>query len=1132
MTVDDKNLEEELRLAQQIKDSCCDESGKETKPAKSAEIFHQIGRIYRKRSPDKISLIKSAGLFNAAIVRIPSNVDQVKSDLCELCQHILQQANAHKQNADLINQAEKVKISINKLRKDVHLFLKKSLPKIPIKHLGKEYQKLMNQKIFAIQQINKEIAADYKKIMAKISKFCENVMGKPPCKYAIAGMGSLARDEITPYSDFEHIILLHDNETCKSHLEYFRWLSVIFHVIVLNLQETIISSLNVCSLNNENEKLGNWFYDAITPRGVSFDGMMPHAAKYPLGRTQHTKNKQFTTELIKPVTEMLKYLSTEEDLKNGYHLADILINTCFVFGNENIFKQFVDGVKNFRNQKSQTDVINDVQQQVKDDLNSFSTRFRLSELKSQNTINIKQLVYRSSTIFIVALARLYNVTANSCFDIINEMEQKHKISQHTAHKLQCAIAIACEMRLKIYAEKESQCDNVINLEQGGIDRFLNVVGVVNTINYFQITYCLQCEIAKQLKFTKLHFYSDPKLFNITICLAFGANKLISTFKTTEKQSWSSSAFDFDKVIDQIENDIKLNQDILNSNAFHSIGHFDSSLKTIEVIAEHLYKAEIYDEAVEFLKFLLNSYRSGINDSTHDIDKLANANFQVGFCLDELDKPGDALTYYTKAFDLEMLKTLDAEKDNDIASTLNNIGNCHCRLYNYNDALTYLNRALQINENATLNAKKDNDIATTLNNIGLCQKKLYNYDDALTYLNRALQFKENATLNAENDKDIATTLNNIGICHLDLYNYDDALTYLNRALQIYQNATLNAENDKDIATTLNNIGNCHFHLYHYDDALTYLNRALQIKNIATLNAEKDKDIATTLNNIGLCQKNLYNYNDALTYLNRALQIKENATLNAEKDKDIATTLNNIGLCQKNLYNYDDALTYLNRALQIYQNATLNAENDKDIARTLNNIGICHLDLYNYDDALTYLNRALQIKENATLNAEKDEDIASTLDNIGLCQKNLNNYDDALTYLNRALQIYQNATLNAEKDKGVATTLNNIGNCRLDLYNYDDALTYLNRALQIKENATLNAEKDRSIASNLNDIGKCHLELHNYDNALKCLSRALQIYQNFAVFFEADRDLSITQCTIGSYFTELQIFDESGSFWRNH
>jgi len=103
------------------------------------------------------------------------------------------------------------------------------------------------------------------------------------------------------------------------------------------LQETIIPSLNIKSLNDEYSSLGNWYFDAHTPRGISFDGMMIHACKFPLGRTEITKAKNFTTELIKPINEMLNYLSSEEDLKNGYHLADILTRTCFVFGNKILF---------------------------------------------------------------------------------------------------------------------------------------------------------------------------------------------------------------------------------------------------------------------------------------------------------------------------------------------------------------------------------------------------------------------------------------------------------------------------------------------------------------------------------------------------------------------------------------------------------------------------------------------------------------------------------------------------------------------------------------------------------------------------------------------------------------------------
>ena len=89
---------EGIELARHMKQDQCDAIRKETDPAKSAEILHQIGLIYRNRSPDKSSLIKSAGILNAAIVRNSSNVSQIKCDLSELCCHILEKSNANNQN--------------------------------------------------------------------------------------------------------------------------------------------------------------------------------------------------------------------------------------------------------------------------------------------------------------------------------------------------------------------------------------------------------------------------------------------------------------------------------------------------------------------------------------------------------------------------------------------------------------------------------------------------------------------------------------------------------------------------------------------------------------------------------------------------------------------------------------------------------------------------------------------------------------------------------------------------------------------------------------------------------------------------------------------------------------------------
>ena len=1051
MAVTDQGFEEELRLAKRMKEFYCDVLGKETNPAKAAEIIHRIGSIYRKRSPDKISLIKSAGLLNAAIIRNPTNVDEVKSDLNELCQHVLQQADANKRNVDLIQKAEEVKTSINNLREDVSRFLEKFLPKIQTNDVTKSFQKLILKKILAIKKINKIIAANYKDIMAEISQFCEGVMGTPPCSYAIVGLGSLAREEITPYSDFEHIILLFDDENYESHLSYFRWFSVIFHIIVLNLQETIIPSLNVSSLNNENDKQGNWYYDAITPRGISFDGMMPHASKNPLGRTQPTKNKQFTIELIKPVSKMLEYLSSDADLKNGYHLADILTKTCFVFGNENIFKQFVDEARKYQNQKSQTDIINDVQQQVKDDLNSFSTRFRLSNLRSQNTINIKQLVYRSTTIFIAALARLHNISGNSCFDVIDQMKKNNKITKKAAHRLQRATAIACEIRLRVYMKKQQQFDNAIDLkEDNAIDKFLDIVGVECTINYFQIAYCLQYEVAKHINLAKIHFYSNPHLINITICLALGARNLISYLCKTNQHHWNpkKSNLEFDQIIDQVEEKIDLNSIVFNSITFKSPDHFDPN--KVKEIANYLRLAGIYNDAAEFYKKYLDLIQE-LKDSDHNYD-FASLNYNLGLCLINSDQPKEALTYLNQSLLVFSAKKFTPDKDGIIAKIHYFIGCSHIQLCNYNHALTHLNQALDINHSLTPNAEEDKDIAETLYKIGCCHLQLHNYEDALTFLNQELKIKQNLALDAEKNKDIATTLHVIGHCYIHLHNYNDALTLLNKALKIKLNSNFYAKQDMDVSVTLHEIGHCHIGLHNYDEALENLYHALEIEQNSELETIKDKNIVVTLHELGRCHIYMYNYDDALVYLNQALFIKQNATLNPEKDKSIALTLDCIGHCYIDLHLYEYALKRLNRALQIKQNATLDINTDRDLAITQYQIGRGLTGMQRFDESYAYLDNSLKILRNTSIEKRSDVRLAIAFSYMGEYFIGKQDFTKAVTNLQQAIDIYQILNTSTSKDTRFARAFHNIALCLIKLQKFAIALNYLKQSLEIYESVS--------------------------------------------------------------------------------
>ena len=1137
MAYHDERYEKEMELARQMKEKCCNKSGKEKDVKNAAKIIHQIGLIYRKRSPDKIALIKSAGLINAAIFRNPSNATQIKSDLSELCQHILHQSNANDQSADLIKKSEEVKSSITELREEVNSNLTK-VPQIP-KHATKQTVQTLNaQKISAIQQINKAIACKYKSIMADISHYCENVMGKPPCDYAIVGMGSLAREEITPYSDFEHIILLFDDVNYESHLEYFRWFSVIFHIIVINVHESIIASFNIHCLNSKDCSLGDWFYDAITPSGVSFDGMMPHACKFPLGRQQPTENKPFTTELIKPVSEMLKYLSSDADLKNGYHLADILTKTCFVYGNQHIFEQFKDGTQNYADKRSKTDTINDIQKQVKDDLDKFSTRFRLRNLKSQTTINIKKFVYRSTTLFVSALATKHKISENSCFDLIEQMANHNAITQNVAQKLKFATAIACEMRLRVYMQKKSQCDDAIDLNQhDGMESFLDIVGVVSTVSYFQIAYCLQREVAKQLNFTKFHFYADPQLINIAISLAFGIENLARFSKNPQKQFWEANEFDFDQCIEKLQEESETNLKKLNHPrcvsertviintrcGFKTLFIFSPHEKLIYDVADHLYSVEILDEALEFLHLKLNIYDSKLQDNCNN-HEIASTNHDIGSCLLQLNQPANAIEYFKKALAIKQKITVDASNDRCISVTLRSIGLCYFALQKYKDALNIFNRSLQIRRNATLN-KDTKEIGISLYSIGCCHNYLQNYKKAFTVLNRSLQILNKTTLNANADGAIARTLQEIGHCYNHFQNYHEALTILNKSLQIRCNITLNVNKDDSIAQALYEIGRCHINLESYNEALTTLNRSLQIQQSISLNPEKDTHTADTLWYIGCCHIHLQNYNEALAVLNRSLQIKETVTSNADKDKRIAITLHEIGCCHTNLQNYNEALTVLNRSLQIQKTTTLNVHKDESVALTLQEIGYCHNRLQNYIEALTVLNKSLEIQETTTSNVDKNDSIALTLHEIGYCHYRLQNYKEALTVLNKSLQIKEITTSNVDKDISIAETLHEIGHCHNCLRNYDEALTVFNRSLQIEQTTTSNVSKDNCIAVTLHNIGFCHNRLQNYNEALTVLNRSLQIQQTATLNLDKDDSVADTLHEIGYCHNRLQNYNEA-------
>ena len=728
-------FDEEEMLADKLK-QICNDKGQEKNSTKSAAIFHELANIYRNRSQIQhnnltalmMNLIKSAALYNAAITRSPQNVKNLQDDLKLLCVDILKFAGAKNTSVDLIQEAEKVKQKVQNMRSLVNEKVFKDMDK----NLSFNQEQ---EKINHIKDLQNKITQDYSQIMADLSQYCEEVMGEAPCKFTVIGMGSLARKEITPYSDFEHIVVLEEisqqEMQNKNVLNYFKWFSVIFQTVVLNLQETILPSVSIYSLNNKESKHGDWFYDMFTTRGICFDGMMPHACKFPLGRQQFTYDKPWKTELIKPVNEMLKYLTTEEDLKNGYHLKEILTKICFVYGEKTIFDNFESSVHQILEQDDKRIHIATIKHQMLEDLEKFAARSTLELLPSKE-INLKQVIYRSTTLFLSALGRACNIRATSSFDIIEQLEEKSEISENAKHKLMYAVATACEIRLKWYMKCQRQND-VVESNAGNdtaIKMLLNLDTKENIISYFETAYALQCDISKRFKLDKRYFYSNPILFSSGLYYCLGEKQkfqaITEEYKNIDNKK-KNRLFTFDDCMKEYQladlkntsyHKLTYEQDPGNKSLLiETETEQHNNLSTAEYFKEFgMYLIDInkYDEALEYFKREENILIKALNNCDN-IKALFSESFLKKHCT--INKKSratlNAKNFKTSAVQYNKKNIHENKELANFSKCQEEIGCCLMHMNQLTDAMDYLKRSLAINERISLGVDSDPSISTTL-----------------------------------------------------------------------------------------------------------------------------------------------------------------------------------------------------------------------------------------------------------------------------------------------------------------------------------------------------------------------------------------------------------------------------------
>ena len=229
--------------------------------------------------------------------------------------------------------------------------------------------------------------------------------------------------------------------------------------------------MNIEACNNE------WFYDDVTPRGVSFDGLLPQACKIPLGNMRDF-------ELIHTPEKMAEFQSNDWYQKN-WSLADTLMTFSLLQSEKSIL------VEAYRNEidkilsnpcdleSCQHDASSDAWptrrscrglQVLHKDLSLYGDMMTdNNDLDEGKFYDVKKEIYRLPDRVIAALAKCCEVKSAGIFVILDELCEKEIVLSEARDNLASASAIAIRLRLSTYlkAGKQGEVQSSNSKNKGG-----------------------------------------------------------------------------------------------------------------------------------------------------------------------------------------------------------------------------------------------------------------------------------------------------------------------------------------------------------------------------------------------------------------------------------------------------------------------------------------------------------------------------------------------------------------------------------------------------------------------------------------------------------------------------------------
>ncbi|MBF5058769.1 tetratricopeptide repeat protein [Candidatus Neptunochlamydia vexilliferae] len=632
-----------------------------------------------------------------------------------------------------------------------------------------------------VEEVQKSLTQAHKGILIALIKEGLEIFGKPPTPFMIMGLGSMAREEMCPYSDVEFAIAVKKSSPTIKH--YFRTFAKWITFRIINFGETAYRLIKYRKTDRTHIE------ESLTPQGFSMDS----GGLSPLGRPGGH-------ELIGTPEELALYQDPTWLKKHSGEiiLANALTQTSFVYGEEKLLQAYTQAINRFLNLKEGATLkfFGGTKQRelrgldlLRGHLHEFKPTLDEDRIQGR-AFGVKQDLYRPLQMAISGLLLYLGFRSCKTLEGIKSLQERGFLNKQGATRLKKALRSLLTLRIQthLFYQKEQE---ILYLPKGPKDTSAQGLYLIDNSNALREIYRVLIPLHTAVQ----SFVQNPQ---ITFKDLFFYDKTLGTLDHSAKEKLQ---------YDKAEASYTLAA-ALNPNNTATLRHLGQIKQTLGKVNDAL----IYKQ--ENLRLLKQQHGETPHPGT------TTALNELGLAYNDLGESKKAIECSRQA--LAMGRKLYGTKPHPtISKSLNNLGLAHFASREMEKAIDFYNQALAIDRKLYGN-KPHSDIAIRLNNLGSAYQALGKPQKAIDYLNQSLAMGHKIDGNKPHP-DIAIRLNNLGSAYQALGKPQKAINSYNHALAIDHKLYGNRPHPQ-VALRLWNLGTAYYDLKQYGKAKDHLLRA--------------------------------------------------------------------------------------------------------------------------------------------------------------------------------------------------------------------------------------------------------------------------------------------------------------------